>query len=97
MAVIKIERFRLNDGMDEGAFRAVNERFQREVAPTLPGLTRREVTRAPNGEWVLVLRYTDMEIATNTGMKNTSDTARALLSFINMSTLSAVFHEIISE
>jgi hypothetical protein len=97
MAVIKIERFRLNDGMDEDAFRAVNERFQREVAPTLPGLTRREVMRPTDGEWLLVLRYTDMETATKTGMKNTSDTSRALMSFINMATLSAGFHEIISE
>jgi hypothetical protein len=57
MAVIQIVRFRLNDGMDEGAFRAVNERFQREVVPTLAGLLRREATRTPDGEWVLVLRY----------------------------------------
>jgi hypothetical protein len=92
-----IVRFRLNDGMDEDAFRAVNERFQREVAPTLPGLTRREATRAPDGEWVLVLRYTDVETATKAGKNDTSDTSRALMSFINMATLSAGFHEIISE
>ena len=97
MAVIQIVRFRLNDGMDEGAFRVVNERFQREVAPTLPGLTRREATRAPDGEWVLVLRYTDVETATNAGKNDTSDTSRALMSFINMATLSAGFYGIISE
>jgi len=41
MATIQIVRFRLNAGVDETQFRAVNERFQREVTPTLPGLLRR--------------------------------------------------------
>ena len=63
MAVIELVRFRVNDGVDEDAFRALNDRFQREVVPTLPGLERREATRAEGGEWLLVLRYADMASA----------------------------------
>jgi hypothetical protein len=97
MAALQIIRFRINDGMDEGDFRAVNERFQREVAPTLPGLMRREATRSADGEWVLVLRYTDVEMATKAGRNDHSATSQALMSFINMSTMSASFFEIVSE
>ncbi len=97
MAVLQIVRFRINDGIEEDAFRAINERFQREVAPTLPGLTRREATRSADGEWLLVLRYTDSETAAKTGKADTSEVARGLMSCINMSTMSAAFYEIISE
>jgi hypothetical protein len=97
MAVIQIVRFRLNNGVNESEFRAVNERFQREVGPTLPGLTRREATRSADGEWLLVLRYTDIESATKAGKTDTSDISGALISLINMSTMSAMFYDIISE
>lgn len=97
MATIQIVRFRLNDGVNENEFRALNERFQREVAPKLPGLKRRESTRSDDGEWLLVLRYTDMESAHNAGRSDTSDISRSFMSMINMSSLSASFHEIVSE
>ena len=44
MSVIQIVRFRISDGVDNTSFRALNERFQREIAPKLPGLVRREAT-----------------------------------------------------
>ena len=97
MAVIQIVRFRLNKGADEAAFRATNERFQREVAPTLPGLVRREATRGDDGEWLLVLRYTDMEHATRAGKADTSDISRAFIAAVDMSTMSAGFYPIVSE
>jgi len=97
MAVIQIVRFRLNDGVAEPAFRALNERFQREVAPTLPGLVRREATRSADGDWVLVLRYADEETAHRAGRADTSDVARAFMQMINMSTMSASFFDLVSE
>ena len=78
-------------------FAAINERFQREVAPTLPGLIRREATRSADGEWLLVLRYTDSETAAKAGKADTSAVARDLMAGINMRTMSAAFYEIISE
>lgn len=97
MAVIQIVNFKLNDGSDVKAFRAVNERFQREIAPTLPGLIRREATESADGGYVLVLRYKDMESAQKAGGSDTSDVSKQFLSFINMATLSVSFHSIISE
>ncbi len=97
MAAIQIVRFRLKDGVNAGSFEAINERFQREVAPTLPGLIRREATRAADGEWLLVLRYTDVEAATKAGRNDHSEVSQALMSSIDMGTLSAGFYEIVSE
>ncbi len=63
MAVLQIVRFRTNPGVEVAEMEALNERFQREVVPTLPGLERREACRTDDGEWVLVLRYPDMDHA----------------------------------
>lgn len=97
MAVIQIVKFRLNDGVDDTAFRALNERFQQEVAPTLPGLVRREATVSDDGEWLLVLRYTDMESAHKAGRSDTGDISRQFMQMINMNSMSASFHTIVSE
>ncbi|MDZ4762907.1 MAG: hypothetical protein SGI73_00050 [Chloroflexota bacterium] len=97
MATLQIVRFKVNAGVNESEFRALNERFQREVAPTLPGLVRREATLSTDGEWVLVLRYTDMDSAHKAGRSDTSEIAQQFMKSINMSTMSASFHEIMSE
>lgn len=97
MSVIQIVRFRLNDGVENAAFRSLNERFQREVTPKLPGLVRREATVSEDGEWLLVLRYTDLETAHKAGRSDTSDISQAFMAMINMSTLSASFYTIVSE
>ncbi|MGV8909070.1 MAG: hypothetical protein ACOH1Y_08805, partial [Propionicimonas sp.] len=64
MAALQIVRFRTNPDVTEADIVAINERFQREIAPILPGLERREAARTADGDWVLVLRYVDMEAAT---------------------------------
>ena len=97
MATIQIVKFRLAAGTDTNAFRALNERFQREVAPTLPGLERREATVGPDGEWVLVLRYVDIEQAKKAGRSDTSETAQSFMKMIDMSSMSASFTEIVSQ
>jgi hypothetical protein len=97
MATIQIVKFHLNDGVDESDFRALNERFQREVAPILPGLVRREATCSADGEWLLVLRYTDMESAHKAGKSDTSDISQKFMAFIDMNTMSASFYDLVSE
>lgn len=97
MATIQIVKFRLATGTDPAAFRALNERFQREIAPTLPGLERREATVGPDGEWVLVLRYADIELAKKAGRSDTSETAQSFMKMIDMSSMSASFTEIVSQ
>lgn len=97
MNVIQIVRFRLNDGVNESEFRAINERFQREIVPTLPGLLRREATVSADGEWLLVLRYDTMDNARGGGKRDTSELAHTFMSFINMSTMSVGFYDIVNE
>ncbi len=97
MAVIQIVRFHLNKGVQDDAFRALNARFQQEVAPKLPGLVRREATVSDDGEWMLVLRYTDMESAHKAGRSDTGDVSRTFMAMIDMSTMSASFYTIVSE
>lgn len=97
MATIQIVKFRLAAGTNPDAFRALNERFQREVAPTLPGLERREASVGPDGEWVLVLRYADIEQAKKAGRSDTSETALSFMKMIDMSSMSASFTEIVSQ
>jgi hypothetical protein len=97
MAAIQIVRFKLNAGSNVEAFQALNERFQREVVPTLAGLIRREATVSNDGEYLLVLRYKDVESAQKAGGSDTSDISKQFMSFIDMTSLSVSFHTIISE
>ena len=97
MAVIQIVRFRPNTGVDAAAFHALNERFQRDVVPKLPGLVRREATVSGDGEWLLVLRYTDMDSARKAGPSDTGDISREFMKSIDMSTMSASFYTVVSE
>jgi hypothetical protein len=76
---------------------AINEHFQREVAPTLAGLERREAILGQDGKWVLVLRYSDMEHATGGRARDTSEVAQEFMSKIDMTSMSASFHPIVSE
>ena len=97
MAIIQLVRFRLAAGVDHDQFRALDERFQREVAPQLPGLLRREATRTADGEWVLVLRYLDLDSAHRAGKSDTSDISQSFMKMIDMKTMSASFSEVVSE
>jgi hypothetical protein len=97
MAVLQLVRFRQRHDVADEDMMAVNERFQREVTPTLPGLQRREATRSDDGEWLLVLRYADMDSATRGPQADTGPIAQEFMSKIDMSTMSASFHPVVSE
>jgi hypothetical protein len=97
MNVIQTVKFQVKAGTDESEFRAINQRFQDEVVPTLPGLLRREATVGEDGEWLLVLRYDSIENARGGGKRDTSELAHTFMSFIDMSTMAASFYSIVSE
>ncbi len=97
MAVLQIVRFHARSDVPVEEMLAINERFQREVVPTLPGLRRREATRNEDGEWMLVLRYDDMEHAAGGAARDTSTVAAEFMSKIDMSSMSASFHPVVSE
>lgn len=95
MAALQIVRFRTKPDVAEPDVVGINERFQREVAPVLPGLKRREATRTADGGWVLVLRH--MEAATAPPGDHGMDVAGKRFSMIDMSTMSSEFLTIVSE
>lgn len=97
MATIQIVKFRLAPGVDPAEFRTLNERFQREVVPTLKGLERREATVGADGDWMLVLRYSDGEHARQAGRSDNSEISRGFMQMIDMSSMSATFFEIVSQ
>ena len=98
MAVIEIVKFHTKAGTDEAAFAALNERFQREIAPQLPGLERREAAKGADGEWLLVLRYRDMESAKRgPQLDRGMEVAGAFISMIDMPTMSSTHHTVMSE
>lgn len=97
MAVLQIVRFRAKSEVGEQEMLDINEKFQRDVAPTLPGLERREASLTPDGEWVLVLRYVDMDHAKGGAARDVSAVAHEFMSKIDMSSMSASFMPIVSE
>jgi len=62
-AVIKLVRFHAKPRADAPAFAALNERFQYEAVPLIPGLVRREATQGADGEQLLVMRFADVDSA----------------------------------
>lgn len=87
MAILQIVRFRTLPEIQESEITAINERFQREVAPKLPGLKRREAGVTPDGEWVLALYYESADLAKAAMGADTSDVSGKLIAMIDRATL----------
>lgn len=96
-AVLQFVRLTPKSDVDPAAFMAVNERFQREVAPILPDLERREAAVDSDGVWTLVLRYSSMEAATRPPADHGMEVAEQFMSMIDMSSMSVSFSTIVSE
>ena len=95
MSAIQIVRFRLKAEVGEREFLAVNEQFQRESMSTLPGLERREACRSADGEWTLVLRYRDLASAKT--QSPPTEVGKRIVEMIDKKTMSASFHEVVSQ
>jgi hypothetical protein len=96
-AALQIVNFRPQADADLEEFAALNERFQREVAPQLPGLERREASVDKDGLWTLVLRYASMEEATVPPGGHGPEIADQFMSKIDKSTMHVSFSTIVSE
>jgi hypothetical protein len=97
VAVLQIVKFRASADADPAAFQAMNERFQREIAPILSDLERREAAVDAEGNWTLVLRYSDMESATRPPADHGMEVAGAFMQMVDMTTMSVSFQTIVSE
>ena len=96
-AVLQFVRLTPKADVDPAEFMAVNERFQREIAPILPDLERREAAVDADGVWTLVLRYSSMEAATRPPADHGMEVAGLFMSMIDMSSMSVSFSTIVSE
>ena len=96
-AAIQIVRFRPRPDVANDDLIEMNERFQREAVPNLPGLERREACVTEDGEWVLVLRYASMALATAPPADHGMEVAGSFMQMIDMSTMSASFQTMVSE
>lgn len=96
MAVLQIVKFNLKSSDSLEAFIALNQRFQDEVAPHIPGLERRESSISGDGKATLFIKYRDMESAT-AGPKADSGNpiANDFMSMVDMSSMSAEFFPLI--
>jgi hypothetical protein len=97
MSILQIVRFRPKADTDPVALEAMNLRMHRENGPLLSGLQRREATRSAEGEWVVVMRWTDLESAKAPAPPATTELTRSFMSMIDMSTLSIGFYALKSE
>jgi hypothetical protein len=96
-AVLQFVSFKPKSDVTPEEFDAINERFQREIAPILPGLVRREAAVDADGVWNLVLRYKDMDAATQPPADHGMEVAGKFMSMIDMSTMKVSFATIASE
>ncbi len=63
MAIVEIARYKLQGGADPAALAQAEEEIQREVGPKHPGYIGRELLRAQDGSYVLIMRWESEEAA----------------------------------
>jgi hypothetical protein len=87
IAIMQIIRFRALPEVTEAEVEAMNDRFQQEVAPKLPGLKRREAGVTPDGEWVLVLHYDSADQARAAMGVDKTDVSGKLMAMMDKPTI----------
>ena len=89
MAVIEIMRFHLREEADGLAFEAADRRLQTEFAYRQPGMLRRTVGRAPDGEWIVVDLWRTGEDADRAALAWECDPVTAeFMAFVDAGTVS---------
>ncbi len=82
-------RFRLVQGADDQAFRAADRRVQTEFAYRQPGLQRRTVARAEDGEWIVIDLWRSEQDAERSTQAWEDDAATlAFMSFVDTGSVS---------
>ena len=63
MANIELARYKLLSGADPNTLAEVEQQIQTEVGPKHPGFLGRELLSAPDGSYVLIMRWENEEAA----------------------------------
>jgi hypothetical protein len=92
--VIEIMHFRLAQPADERAFIAADRRVQTEFAYRQPGLLRRTLARAGDGEWIVIDLWQSPEDADHTAQAWEGDPVTAeFMSLVDPGTVSVGRYE----
>ena len=59
MAILEVETFTLNTGVDAPAFRALDEQMQEWCYVNRPGLARRTTARNDDGSYIVITLFGD--------------------------------------
>jgi hypothetical protein len=97
MPVLQVVRFRPKADTTPTALEAMNLRLQLENGPRLSGLQRREASRSADGEWAVIMRWTDVESARKPLQGEAAELSKSFMSMVDMSTLSIGFYALQSE
>ncbi|MEI7847750.1 MAG: antibiotic biosynthesis monooxygenase [Chloroflexota bacterium] len=63
MAAIELARYKLLPGVDPNTLAEVEQQIQTEVGPKHPGYLGRDLLRAADGSYVLIMRWENEEAA----------------------------------
>lgn len=85
MAVLEIETFTLNPGVDPTEFRALDERMQEWCYLNRPGLARRTTARGSDGEVIVITLFGDQSQAVAVRSDRSDSVVDAWNSAINRS------------
>jgi len=85
--VVQTIRFKTKAGVTSSQLLDANDRYQREVAPYVPGLQQREVHAADGGEWVMTCRYVDMDHALRGMHADDGPAATGLIGLIDVGSM----------
>lgn len=96
MATVEVITFKLKDGVDESKFLQENEVVAKDYTPKQPGYVSRELGKGDDGEWVVVVHWTDSASAEASMEKFPNDpTAQEFISMMDMDTFRMVRYEVV--
>lgn len=68
MAVLEVETFSLNPGVDHAGFRELDERMQEWCYVNRPGLARRTTAHTGDGSYIVITLFADASQAVPPGL-----------------------------
>ena len=77
MAILEVETFTLNTGVEALAFRALDEQMQEWCYVNRPGLARRTTAKADDGTYVVITLFGEASQADSSYYKNTDTVVAA--------------------
>ena len=96
METVEVITFKLKEGADEDVFMRENKVVATDYTPKQPGFIDRELGKGADGEYVVVVHWTDTPSAEASMQKFLDDpTAQEFISLMDMDTFRMVRYEVV--